>query len=71
MPRQQSIPNDLPRLWTGAQLMQALGIHRKHPAQFLHRLRRNGLIRGIRIGNDIKYPECEVRRLLNGEVNAA
>lgn len=63
--------SDLPRLWTGEELMAVLGIRRKHPASFLHRLRKNGLIKGVRVGNDYKYPEREVRRLLNGEVHAA
>jgi len=68
MARKQSLPRDLPRLWTGEQLMQALGIQRKYPAQFLHRLRRKGLVRGIRVGNDFRYSETEVLRLLRGEV---
>lgn len=60
--------NDLPKLLTGDEVMRAIGVTRKQPAQFLWRLRQKGLLRGIRFAGGYRYPKESVRALLRGEV---
>ena len=62
--------SDLPKLLTGEELLRALGITRKDPKSFLYRLRARGVVQGIKIGADYRYPIDSVRNLLTGKVGS-
>jgi len=60
-----------PRLLSPDEAVRMIGHKTKNPKSFLFNLRRKGLLKGVRLSNAFYYPECEVLKLLRGEVGAA
>ena len=60
-----------PRLLSPDEAVHMIGHKTKNPKSFLFNLRRKGLLKGVRLSNSFYYPECEVLKLLRGEVGAA
>ena len=56
----------LPDLLTGEEVLEVLRLDPKDPVSCLGRLRRMGVLKGIRIGRAFRYTREEVLRLMEG-----